>query len=297
MKIVVVGSINMDYSLRVQQLPRKGETVSASSYVVTAGGKGANQAVATRRLGAEVALIGALGADEAGRELRERLQQEGIDVTGVEVSDARTGIAQIAVEDSGENSIVIAPGANGELESGWIEQNEALLRAADFVLVQLEIPMEAVAYAVRAAHRFGRKVILNPAPAKPVPEELYPYIDILTPNETELQKLTDCSDVQEGARALLAKGVKRVVVTLGKRGCFYMDAEHTLVVPSTPILAVDATGAGDAFNGALAVALSEKMPLEEALGFANRVGACVASRAGAQDAMPYRREVDGEVVC
>ncbi|WP_256761807.1 ribokinase [Cohnella sp. WQ 127256] len=296
MKIVVVGSINMDYSLRVQQLPRKGETVSASSYIVTAGGKGANQAVAARRLGAEVALIGALGADEAGRELKARLNQEGIDLSGVAVTNGYTGIAQITVEDSGENSIVIAPGANSELESVWIERNESLLREADFVLVQLEIPMDSVGTAVRVAHRLGRKVILNPAPAKPIPEELYPCIDILTPNETELQKLTGYSDVQEGAKALLAKGVKRVIVTLGERGCFCMDAEHALSVPSVPIIAIDATGAGDAFNGALAVALSEKMALEEALGFANQVGAWVASRAGAQIAMPYRREIDGEAI-
>ncbi|OCT14734.1 ribokinase [Paenibacillus pectinilyticus] len=295
MKIVVIGSINMDYSLKVAHLPQKGETLKATSFHMNAGGKGANQAVAARRLGAEVAMIGAVGKDEAGSELLQRLRLEGIDTTGIAVTESRTGMAQIIVEEAGDNSIVIVPGANAEVSESWVKQHEHVIQEADFILVQLEIPLETVDYVIKLANRYHKRVLLNPAPASPLPDKIYAHIDILTPNETELQTLTGCSDRIEGVQQLLDKGVKRVIVTLGEQGCFYMDASSQLRVKAMQVQAIETTGAGDAFNGALAVALCEGKPLEEVLKFSNIVGALVASRVGAQEAMPFRQEVDVEV--
>ncbi len=290
-KIAVVGSLNMDYTLQVERLPHEGETVKALRMAVSAGGKGANQAVAARRLGARVAMIGAVGDDDAGRELHKRLMMDGVDVTGVQTLGDRTGMAQITIDATGENTIIVLPGANAEVTAATIDQHANLLEDADYVLIQLEIPMEAVLHAARESNRLGRRVILNPAPAQDLPQEIYRYIDIFTPNETELKRLSGCSNTIEGARWLLKQGVKRVVVTLGARGCYYMDEIRSMEVPSIEVQAVDATGAGDAFNGALAVKLAEGCSFEDALRFANLVGATVAARFGSQDVMPRREEI------
>lgn len=292
MKIAVIGSINMDYSLKVGKLPDKGETILASSFYTAGGGKGANQAVAARRLGAEVYMIGAVGKDASGRELCGKLEAEGISVSGVKSVDMPTGNAMITVDASGSNTIVVFPGANAEVDESWLMENKRIIEGADFVVLQLEIPMKTVAAAIKLAKSLNKKVILNPAPAAEIPPELYCYVDIMTPNETELALLTGTRDVKAGAGLLLAKGAKNVVITLGEEGCLYMGEAGELSIGVYKVNAVDSTAAGDSFNAALAVALCEGKSFEEALRFSSAVGAMTTTKPGAQESLPYRKEVE-----
>lgn len=292
MKILVIGSINMDYVAHVDKLPEKGETLTSNNYHVSPGGKGANQAVAARRLGAEVFMIGALGNDGAGRDLYSKLQGEGIDTSGILFTDTPTGNAMITVDEKGSNTIVVFPGSNGKLDAAWIEKFKQEIMNADCVILQLEIPMETVEAAVKLAKACGTKVILNPAPAKSIPLEVYKDIDIITPNETELARLTGTEDIKEGSKILIANGVKRVVVTLGEKGSYYLDSEEEVFAEAVKINAIDSTAAGDSFNAALAVALNEKLGIREALEFSNIVGALTTTKIGAQDSLPFRSEVE-----
>lgn len=295
MNIVVIGSINMDYVLKVADLPQKGETVISTSFHVTGGGKGANQAVAARRLGAEVYMIGALGNDSMGKELSLKLENEGINIAGIKYVGVPTGNAMITVDEAGNNTIVVYPGSNAELDEKWIIKHEDIISKADFVVLQLEIPMNTVEAAVKLAKKHNRKVILNPAPAKEIPSEIYKYVDIITPNETELAALTGVSDVREGAKILLSRGAGSVVVTIGEKGCYYIDENTEKLVEGIKVDAKDTTAAGDSFNGALAVALSEGKSIGEALRFSNIVGALTATKIGAQDSLPHRKTVDEEL--
>lgn len=292
MKIAVIGSINMDYTLIVNSLPQKGETLSASKFHVAPGGKGANQAVAARRLGGEVYMIGCLGSDNMGDELIGRLRKDGIDVSAMKRADIPTGNAMITVDKNGDNTIIVYPGSNYEIDPKWIEKHEDIIKLCDYIMLQLEIPMETVEMAIKTAGKHGRKVILNPAPAKVIDEKLYSFIDIITPNETELEVLTGTSDVEEGSKILLQRGVKNVVVTLGDKGSAFTDSEGTVYMKSCKVNAVDTTAAGDTFNGAFAVALSEGKSIKEALSFANAAGALSTLKLGAQEAIPSREEVD-----
>ena len=292
MKIAIIGSMNMDYSLKVEKLPEKGETILAGSFYTAAGGKGANQAVAARRLGAEAYMIGAVGKDANGRELCDKLEAEGISISGVRSVDTPTGNAMITVDGSGNNTIVVYPGANEEVDEGWIIANKHIIENSDFIILQLEIPMKTVAAAVKLAKSLGKRVILNPAPAADIPAELYSGIDIITPNETELALLTGTKDVYAGARLLLDRGAKSVIITLGEEGCLYMSETGEQSISAYKVNAIDSTAAGDSFNAALAVALCEGKSIEEALCFANATGAITTTKPGAQEALPYREEVE-----
>lgn len=309
--IVVVGSLNLDLIVEVDRLPDQGETVLGKKAHMLPGGKGANQAVAARRLGAEVSLIGAVGRDAFGARLLEALRTEGIDTEGVKVvPDEGSGLAFITLAER-DNRIIVVPGANARLTPDDVDRQAALFRAADVVLVQLEIPLEAVEKAVELARRSGVRVILNPAPARPLPATLLRAVDVLTPNRLELRVVNDLpppaveapeeeasAALEAGVRALLARGVSSVVVTLGAEGAAYAirDAHgnpgglHR--VPAVRVPVRDTTGAGDAFNGALAVALAEGRPLGEAVRMANRVAAIKVTRFGAQAGMPTRAELE-----
>lgn len=282
----------MDYVTQVANLPKRGETITAGNYYISPGGKGANQAVAARRLGADVLMIGALGNDGAGLDLRGRLEKEGIDVSGILLTDTATGNAMITVDEKGSNTIVVFPGANSKLNQSWIEGFKEKIQNADCIIIQLEIPMETVEASVKMAKKYGTKVILNPAPAREIPLEVYRNVDIITPNETELAKITGTNDIKQGAKILIERGVQEVVVTLGDKGSYYLSSEKEALVKPVKVNAIDSTAAGDSFNAALAVALNEKLDVEAALHFSNIVGALTTTKVGAQNSLPYRNEVE-----
>lgn len=296
MEILVIGSINIDYVSTVEKLPKKGETLHANSFEDSAGGKGANQAVGARRLGANVSMIGAVGKDAIGSRLKDSLAKEGIDVSRINTVDVPTGNAIITVDKNGDNTIVVYSGANFEIDNKWIEDSEELIKKSDIVVLQLEIPMDAVVYSAKVAKKYNKRVILNPAPAKELPQEIYQYIDYITPNETELQELTSIENIELGVKELLGRGAKNVIVTLGEKGCYYLGEEGTHVVDSFKINAVDTTAAGDSFNGALAVALCQNKDIKDALRYANAVGALTATKKGAQTSLPYGKEVEKFVI-
>ncbi len=291
MKIAVIGSINMDIVMKVARLPQKGETLTAEEYMTIPGGKGANQAVAASRLGADVSMIGALGTDAFGDALQTHLLDSNINIDGVKRTPQPTGNALITVDGQGDNTILVYPGANHQVTTAFIEQQKSLIREADWVMLQLEIPMESVVYAVQMAKEMGKKVLLNPAPAAALPQEMMPLIDVLTPNETELALLSSTEDLTEGANRLLHQGIKQVVVTLGSKGSVAYTQETTVIAPPYEITAVDTTAAGDAFNAALVVAIGDGKKLADALSFANAAGALAATKMGAQSSLPSLEQV------
>jgi ribokinase len=280
--IAVVGSINLDLVVPVARHPAPGETVIGGDRAELPGGKGANQAVAAARLGAEVALVGRVGADEAGRRLRDGLAQEGVDVEHVrEDPDAPTGMALIAVDGAGENTIVVSPGANARVGEDDVGAAGELLAGAPVMLVQHEIPRSAVAAAVRAA---GGTVVLNPAPAR----ELVAGVDVVVPNRVELAALAGDGPPEEAAARLDARAV---VVTLGAEGALVVEGGCTEAIAAPRVEAVDTTGAGDAFCGALAEALARGAAVAEAARWAVRVAAASVTRPGAQGGMPRREDL------
>ncbi|GMQ63062.1 ribokinase [Vallitalea maricola] len=292
MKIVVVGSTNMDYVLKTNELPKLGETLSAVSFNTVFGGKGANQAVAAARLGAEVTMIAAVGNDSIGEQLKDNLAKENINVEGVNVVEGPSGVAMITVADNGDNTIVVYPGANGKIDEKWLEANEALIMSADCILVQLEIPINVVMKAVKIASDNNVKVIFNPAPAKEFPNDIFKYVDIITPNETELKKISGKEDIKEGAMELIERGANSVVVTLGEQGSMYIDKDNTISAGSFTVKSIDSTAAGDAFNAALGIKLIESDDIEDGLKYSNAVGALVTTKLGAQTSLPFKNEVE-----
>jgi len=299
-KITVVGSINMDLVVRAPHIPAPGETVLGSGFGVFPGGKGANQAVATARQGAEVTFIGRVGGDAFGRELLDSLVAEGIQTQYIGVEDSTaSGVALITLDAAGQNSIVVAPGANHVLSPEHIQAADASFAGADLLLLQLETPLETVVAAAEGAKTHGVKVVLNPAPAQPLPEALLKIVDVLIPNESEAALLTGLpvetlEGAETAARKLLKLGVRWVVVTLGARGALLVSGDRPAIhVLSYPVEVVDTTAAGDSFVGAFSVALAEGSPLEAAVRRGCAAGALAATRLGAQPSIPTKAEVDG----
>jgi len=301
--IVVLGSLNMDFAVRVEHLPAPGETVLGSGFRMNPGGKGANQACAAGKLAGSnvrVRMAGRVGYDLFADHLKASLAAAGVDVSFVHgVRSQPTGVALIWVDRDGQNSIVVASGANHAINHADLEGLRAGFQGAAFALFQLETPMEAVAGALVMARSEGARTILDPAPAQPLPRDVLDFVDILTPNETEAQILlgrepsrVDIADAPQLAHALLALGPKAVILKLGDRGCFFHDGDRSLLAPSFACEAVDSTAAGDVFNGGLAVALAEDMNLAEALRFANAAAGISVTRMGAQASAPARGEVD-----
>ena len=297
-KITVVGSANIDLVVRTPRMPVKGETILGGPFFSGPGGKGVNQAVGAARLGGDVTMVARLGQDQFGDTAAGNLRQEGIRLDCVYRSvDAHTGIASILVDSAGENMIVVASGANAELSPADVESSADAIMAADVILVQLESPMATVQRAVEIAHQAGVTVLLNPAPGRPLADALLRQVDVLTPNQTEAQIITGLvagtpAEAEIAARVLLKKGVGIVIITLGAAGALVVTAASAEHVAGFTVDAVDTTGAGDAFNGALAVALSERQPLARAVTFANAVAALQVARQGAAAAMPRRSEVE-----
>lgn len=300
--IIVIGSSNTDMVIRTRKMPRPGETVLGGDFMMNHGGKGANQAVAAAKLGGQTMFIGKVGNDVFGRQTIEMLRGVGIDVSHLGVSETLpSGIALINVDDSGENSIAVASGANADLSAADIDAAEEAIKNAALIITQLESPLETVAHAARLAKKHGVPVILNPAPApaKPLPEELMANIDILIPNETEAEiisgiEITDPASELEAINKIHAMGVKTVIFTLGSDGALVCENGECEKIPSFKVKAVDTTAAGDTFCGALCVALSEGKPIADAVRFANRAASISVTRMGAQQSIPTRDELPAE---
>ncbi|MFD9907581.1 ribokinase [Streptomyces sp. NPDC059063] len=291
--IVVLGSTNMDLVAYVATAPQRGETVTGREFRTFPGGKGANQAVAAARAGATVSMIGAVGTDAFGTQLRGALDHSGVDTDLLRTVEGATGTAHIVVDDDGGNAIVVVPGANAAL-SALSHGDEALIASADLLLLQLEVPLEGVLAAAEYARGHGVRTVLTPAPAQPLPPELLAATDLLIPNEHEAAALTGIEDPAAAARALLSQ-VPEVVVTLGSAGSLYAArGAEPVTVPAPRVTAVDTTGAGDTFVGALAVALGEGRPTRDALAWASSAAALSVQRPGAATSMPYRTEIDKE---
>ncbi len=297
-RVVVIGSSNTDMVVKAARIPRAGETVLGGRFVMVPGGKGANQAVAAARLGAEVTLVARLGDDLFAEASLRNFRAAGIRTEAVaRDAEAASGVALILVDQEGENAIAVAPGANARLTPEDVDRAEAAIQAADVVVLQLEVPMATVLHALRLAKRHGRRVILNPAPAALVPDEALALVDILTPNETEAEMLlgggaAGLGGIAATAEALRARGIGTVIVTLGREGAFVVGEGESFHVPGRHVTAVDTTAAGDAFTGALACALGEGRELPAALQFATAAAALSVTRMGAQSSLPDRATVE-----
>ena len=297
-KILVIGSLNMDWIIEVSHTPVVGETIMGHFSKEVPGGKGGNQAYTIASLGGDVTLLGAVGNDATGKTLLDTLNHAGVNTSGVELrEDIQSGMALIYVNNEGDNTIVVLPNANQTVTKEQIHLSKKLIEEAKIIVLQMEIPHEAVYEAIHFAYDLGKTIILNPAPApSSIPNEILSKIDYLTPNQTELERLSGYSihtmeDTVRAAKVLLKKGVKHVITTLGEKGALLVSTEHTTHFPGYPAHVVDTTAAGDSFNGAIAVYLSEGKNLDEAISFANRVASITITRSGAQSSIPCRSEL------
>lgn len=297
-KILVIGSSNMDLVVQVPRCPAAGETLFGSSFTTNYGGKGANQAVAVARIGSEVTFMTKLGNDTFGQQMRQHFSEEGMDLTHI-LTDAEspTGTALITVEDKGENRIIVVPGANARLTENDAESLSAEINSCRFVLTQLEIPLPTVLHIAEMTSAAGKQLILNPAPARPLPDSLLQKVFLITPNETEAEILTGIrvSDVESARRVALwfrKKGVQQIVITMGSQGAFVFTDDFQGMVPAYKVKAIDTTAAGDVFNGALTVALSEGKTTADAARFGCAASALAVMRPGAQSSIPTRTEID-----
>ena len=291
--ILVVGSSNIDLVVSVDRLPGRGETVLGSRFAQSFGGKGANQAIAAARAGADVAFLSKLGADANGLLIERHLAEQAL-LRPILLRDAEfpTGVAMILVDHSGENQIAVVPGSNGRLTPADLRQHRELIAGARVLLLQMEIPRETVFEALRLGRECGLTTILNPAPAAPLPSDLLRLIDILTPNESEAQALTGSADPAEAARILTDRGVGTVVVTCGANGAFLATGNDVTHIPGFLVETIDSTGAGDAFNGAVACAVAEGVPIKSAIVRANAAGALATTGRGAQESMPTKDDIE-----
>lgn len=296
-RIVVIGSSNTDMVIKADHFPIPGETILGGNFFMFPGGKGANQAVAASRLGGNVLFIAKTGNDIFGKQALHQFRKEGI-ITDFIIEDANqpSGVALITVDVKGENTIVVAQGANGTLSPEDILKAEKELGEADIILMQLEVPLETVSLAARIASRHKKKVILNPAPAQYLPDELLKELFIITPNESEAEillgtKITDTNSIKAAAEKLYSKGISNVVITLGADGAYIFNSDGGRLIPTTKVKPVDTTAAGDVFNGALAVAIAENQSLDDAVKFANKAAAISVTRMGAQSSAPFRKEL------
>ena len=297
-RLVVLGSVNADHVLRVPHFPRPGETLTGHSYQVVPGGKGANQAVAAARLGAPVSFIARIGDDAIGQQMRQGFEQDGIDVSAVELDETLpTGIAIIYVSDEGENSIGISAEANSALSPAMVKRHEAMIADAHTLLLQLEVPLESVFEAAKLARSHGTRVVLNPAPARPLPADLLALVDLITPNQTEAELLTGVKVSDEASAAQAAArfhqmGISDVMITLGSQGVYCSNARQQQLIPGFRVEAVDTTAAGDTFNGALLAAELAGADFNAAVRFAHGAAALSVTKFGAQSSIPSKVEVD-----
>jgi len=297
-EILVIGSSNTDMVIKTQKLPSPGETILGGTFLLNPGGKGANQAVAATRLGGKVTFVGKRGNDLFGNQTVGLLMREGIDTEYfIKDPELPSGVALITVDANGENMIVVAPGANANLQPEDLPEEIFDSSRYAILLIQLEIPITTVEYAIKKAKEKGIKTILNPAPAQQLSDEILKNVWGLTPNEIEAESLTGISitDIEtclKAASVLRNKGVKNVIITLGEEGAFVSSDSFTGLVPGVKVNAIDTTAAGDVFNGALAVALAEKKDLPEAVKFANKAASISVTRLGAQASAPFRHELD-----
>ena len=299
-KVTVIGSINLDRTIRVKEMAKPGETIHASEVFSAGGGKGANQAVAAKRSGAKTAFIGAVGNDDAGKTMRELLGYEEIQLDGIaELDKVATGQAYIVVDEKGENSIMIYAGANGKITPEHVVEHADLIKESDFVIAQFESDLASTIKAFEVAHQAGVKTILNPALAmRTVPEELLKTTDVIAPNETETEILTgikvvDEESMQKAAAKLHALGIKVVLITIGSKGSFYSMDGQSGIVPAFKVKAVDTTAAGDTFIGALSTVLKPDFSnLIEAITYGNKASSLTVQRFGAQPSIPYKHELN-----
>jgi len=292
--ILVIGSLNADLVVRTPRFPGPGETISGEDLQIIPGGKGANQAVAAARQNASVAIMGKVGQDSFGPVLLDSLKSNKVDITNVKLEDSATGTATIIVDADGQNSIVLSPGANGKVTPADVD---ALHIHAKILILQLEIPLETVVHAAKWGKAKGMTVLLNPAPARQLPDELISTIDYLLPNETELSLLSggsvkDVDTAESAAKKLLERGAGHVIVTLGEKGALAVLKNETLHVDSYKVKVVDTTAAGDAFIGGFASALSRSLEIKEALKYGNASGALAVTKFGAQPSLPIQEEVE-----
>lgn len=296
-KILVVGSLNMDIVVQVDHMPEVGETVVSKNMEMIPGGKGANQAYAAGKLGNNVTMLGAVGEDAYGDILIDNLSKAGVDISKISRKKESTGLALITVNEDGDNSIVVVAGVNSAIDETYIDQNEDVIKESDIIIFQLEIPIKTVLYAAKKAKWFGKTVILDPAPVPDdFPEELYSYVDIIKPNETELKRLihesSEVNDLFRATEILRKKGIKNVIVTLGDRGVFInSESVGTLQIPAREVVPVDTTAAGDSFTAAMAVMLAQGEDIRTAVEFANKVASIVVTRRGAQSSIPDKSEI------
>ena len=295
--ICVIGSLNMDLVVNVDTMPKPGQTIIGSNFKEVPGGKGANQAVAMARLNGNVTMIGKVGEDGFGQTLINSLKNDKVDTTYIQTAKGATGVALITVDKNAQNSIVVSPGANFEVKEDDIDNNIEAIKNSDIVVLQLETPLDTIKYALNKAKELNKYTILNPAPAVKLDDEIIKNIDLLTPNETELEIISGVSieseeDIQKAAQIMIEKGVKELIVTLGSKGSLYINKEKSMFKKAYKVEAVDTTAAGDSYTGALAVALSQDKGMEEAMDFASKVGALSVLKEGAQSSLPTLEDVE-----
>ena len=295
--ICVIGSLNMDLVVNVDKMPKPGQTIIGSNFKEVPGGKGANQAVAMARLNGNVSMIGKVGEDGFGQTLINALKNDKVDTTYIKTTKGATGVALITVDNNAQNSIVVSPGANFEVKEEDIDNNIEAIKNSDIVVLQLETPLNTIKYALKKSKELNKYTILNPAPALKLDDEIIKNVDLLTPNETELEIISGVNieteeDIQKAAQIMIEKGVKELIVTLGSKGSLYINKEKSIFKKAYKVEAVDTTAAGDSYTAALAVALSKDQSIEEAMDFASKVGALSVLKEGAQSSLPTLEDVE-----